>query len=69
MSHHPKIFPSLLLDDIVKKPDIGVKLHPSSLRRTQKYAAFLRTRKPCYRVFYDIVWDADFYESINPALF
>jgi len=35
------------IDDIVKSPYAAKALHPSSLRRTHKYASFLMIRAPC----------------------
>ena len=34
-----------------KMPKYFVALHPSSLRRTQQYASFLRTGAPCLWAF------------------
>jgi len=42
-------------DDFVKKAGCCVALHPSSLRRTPKYASFLMIRAPCLRTFYEAV--------------
>jgi len=49
-------------DGFVKRPDAAFKLHPfpafagtGLLRRTPKYAAFLRLRTPCLRPFYEVV--------------
>ena len=47
------------------KSDIGVTLHPSSLRRTVSTPHSLRTRKPWSRAFYESVGNAAFYEFIN----
>jgi len=41
----------MIFDGIVKSPDASKALHPSSLRRTSKYASFLGIRAPRLRIF------------------
>ena len=54
----------LIFDEPVKSREMGrlrkksgccVALHSSSLRRTPKYASFLRIRAPCLQPFYEAV--------------
>jgi hypothetical protein len=50
-----KPFPDGNHNGYVKSPDAAFKLHPSSLRRTPKYASFLGIRAPCLRLFYEAI--------------